>query len=244
MKKFTTLALVLLSACAGIQRNAPETPTAPPSAADDFRTACERYVEGFNRFFTIEARIKNVPFADPGSPRDLFEYLKARPRWAEAELATRRRALRALRAATPKQPNIATALAQFHSRTRECDYGNVPYGWANLVEFRKEYAFDRAELKKLRREVLAYLRDDESVAVELASVSARVKLADAAVKSKFFKMDKVEKRKLLNLKTEIESDTSRPLTALDTDSRVKSTIEDVSQVSKLFRRLRKILPAK
>lgn len=241
MKKLATLALVLLSACGGIQRSAP-TPTAPPTPTDDFRAGCDQYVEGFNRFFTIEARINNLPFTDPGTPRDLLEYLIARPRRPETELAKRRRAIRALRNAKPKEPGMQVWLDQFHNRTRECDYANVPYGWTNLVVFRKEYAFDRAEAKRLRREVLAYLRDDESLAVELASVAVRVKLADAAAQSKFFKMDKVEKRKLSNLRNEIEADTSRPLTALDVDTRVKSTVEDVAYAAKLMRRLRKILP--
>ena len=251
---FAFASILLVAGCAGLSRRS-STPPAPEPPSSEFRAVCDRYVEGFGRFYSLEERVARTPLRDGLVARELIAYLRERPRRSEADRTARNRALHALRSAVgeqnahrpkPNDPKTPANVTAFFALTRECDYVNVPYGWTTLVEDRKRFKFTGPEKKKFRKDFLAYLRDDDSVAADFTSAALRIRLADTAAEEKLFTLDRPARRKLEKLKAEADSDplVSRAAVTTDPEERAKGMVAEASRSARLLGRLRRLLPAK
>jgi hypothetical protein len=237
--------ILLLAGCAGISRHSPTT-TAPEAPSSEFRAVCDRYVEGFGRFYSLEARVSHAPLKDGIAARELLAYLRDRPRRSESDRIARNRALHALRTAKANDPKTPSTVSAFFALTRECDYVNVPYGWTTLINDRKRFVFTKSERRKFRKDFLAYLRDDDSVAADFTSAALRIRLATLAADEKFLDLDGSAKRRLAKLRAEADSDplVSRAATTTDPEERAKGMIAEANRSGQLLGRLRRLLPAK
>lgn len=164
---------LLLTACAG-RPPAPAVPGPVPA------TDCTTYVEGFGSF---PDKYASHGYPEAPRARELFAYLKERPRPTPADRAKLEAERAKLASPPPKLEDQIAYFAELGELSRECALDKVSGGFETLATNADAFNFSPTEKSDLRGEMLRFLRDEDRDHVSLISVLGRAVLAETAVRT-------------------------------------------------------------
>ncbi|MBS1961303.1 MAG: hypothetical protein JST04_03730 [Bdellovibrionales bacterium] len=182
---------LLLPACAG-SPPAPATKPVPP-------VDCATYSEGFGSF---PDKYASHGYPEGPSARELFAYLKARPRPTAADRAKLDEERARLASPPEKLEDQIAYFTELGELSRECALDKISGGFETLATYADAFRFSPAEKADLRNEILRYVRDDDRDHVSLVSVLGRAVLADTAARAGILRTTPETEAKLSELARE------------------------------------------